>query len=154
LPTVKPHAHWNNSVSAYGICRSNLKISLPLSVRKYIIIRVQSQNISYQLLFRMLKDSRSNLSSSVDFVALGFSQQVASRICLLPSSGWFLAWLIRPWIWRWHFLPKCRSILNGLHGSVSQMIQLFIVFRYKNIFQIVILLHLLFACFFSCLRKL
>jgi hypothetical protein len=152
LPTVKPHTHWNNYVSTNGISRTNLKITFPRSLHKCITIRVQSQNISDQLLFRMLRDSRSTL---LHFLGVWGSQsRYQAEFCLLPSSSWFPDWLIRPWKWRRHVLPKCRLILNGLHDIISQMIQLFIIFCYKNIFLVVIRLLSLFAFSFSCLRKL
>jgi hypothetical protein len=41
-------------------------------------------------------------------------------------NTFFLARLIvRPWRWRWHVLPKLRLTFNGLHGVISQKIELF-----------------------------
>jgi hypothetical protein len=50
-----------------------------------------------------------------------------SLLCLLPVSCWILAWLtLRPWRWRRHVPPKRRLSSNGLHGVISQKIELFI----------------------------
>jgi hypothetical protein len=47
--------------------------------------------------------------------------------CLLLSR-WFLARLIlRPCRWRRHFPPKSRLAFNGLHGVLSQKIEIFII---------------------------
>jgi hypothetical protein len=49
-----------------------------------------------------------------------------SSACHLLSC-WFLAWLILwPWRWRHCALPKCRLFLNGLHGIISQKLELII----------------------------
>jgi hypothetical protein len=32
-----------------------------------------------------------------------------------------------PWRWKQHIPPKCRLIFNGLHGVISQKIELFII---------------------------
>jgi hypothetical protein len=49
------------------------------------------------------------------------SKQNCSKLCLLPSSRLFLAWLIiRPWGWMRHVPPKRRLTCNGLHGVISQ----------------------------------
>jgi hypothetical protein len=51
---------------------------------------------------------------------------VTWRICLLPALRWFLAWLIlRPWRGRPHVTPQRRLTFNGLHGVISQKIDLF-----------------------------
>jgi hypothetical protein len=43
-----------------------------------------------------------------------------------PASCWSLAWLsLRPWMW-WHVTPRRRLTFNGLHGVISQKIELFI----------------------------
>jgi hypothetical protein len=50
---------------------------------------------------------------------------VPSLLCLLPGSCWFLASpILCPWRWRWH-LPKHWLLFNGLHGFVSQKVELF-----------------------------
>jgi hypothetical protein len=42
-------------------------------------------------------------------------------------SRWFLAWFIlRPWRRRRHVPPKRRLTFNGLHGVISQKIELFL----------------------------
>jgi hypothetical protein len=41
-------------------------------------------------------------------------------------SCWFHAWLIRAWRWRQHVHPKVQLTFNGLHGVISQKIELFI----------------------------
>jgi hypothetical protein len=49
-----------------------------------------------------------------------------SKLCLQPA--WFLAWLsLEPRILRLHIPPKCWLTFNGLHGVISQKIQLFII---------------------------
>jgi hypothetical protein len=46
-------------------------------------------------------------------------------LCLLPASLWCLAWLIlRTWRWRRQIPPKRRLTCNGLHGIISQKIEL------------------------------
>jgi hypothetical protein len=48
------------------------------------------------------------------------------KLCLLPVSCWFTAWLIlRPWRWRRHVYPKRWLISNRLHGVSSQMASFF-----------------------------
>jgi hypothetical protein len=48
---------------------------------------------------------------------------LSSRLCFLPDSCWFLAWLtLQPWRWRWHVPPKLQSTFTGLHGTTSQKI--------------------------------
>jgi hypothetical protein len=50
-----------------------------------------------------------------------------SRLCLLPASCCFFAWLIlRLWRWRQHVLPKRQLIFNGILGIISQKIKVFI----------------------------
>jgi hypothetical protein len=45
---------------------------------------------------------------------------------LIATSRLFLAFLIlRPWKWRLHVSPKSRLTFNGLHGVISQKIELF-----------------------------
>jgi hypothetical protein len=48
-------------------------------------------------------------------------------LCFLLASRWFLAWLLL-WSWRRrrHVAPKRRLTFNGLHGVISQKIELFI----------------------------
>jgi hypothetical protein len=42
-------------------------------------------------------------------------------------SGWFLAWFILlSWKWRRHVPPKRGLIFKGLHGDISQKIELFV----------------------------
>jgi hypothetical protein len=46
--------------------------------------------------------------------------------CLLPDSGWFLAWLtLRYWRWRRHVSTKHRLTFTVLHSIISQKIELF-----------------------------
>jgi hypothetical protein len=53
----------------------------------------------------------------------GFYEYLAG---LLPVSRWFLVWLIlRPWRWMKHVLRKRRLTFSGLHGVISQKIELF-----------------------------
>jgi hypothetical protein len=42
-------------------------------------------------------------------------------------SRWFLARLIRPWIWRRYCPPKRQLIVNGLPGGIFQKIALFLI---------------------------
>jgi hypothetical protein len=51
---------------------------------------------------------------------------VVMQIACHLLSRWFLARLIfRPWRWRRYVLPKLLSTFNGLHGIISQKIELF-----------------------------
>jgi hypothetical protein len=46
---------------------------------------------------------------------------------LLLASFWFLAWIVfRPSRWRRHVSPKIVLTFNGLHGIISQKIELFV----------------------------
>jgi hypothetical protein len=48
-----------------------------------------------------------------------------ARPFLLPATRWFLVSLIlQPWRWRRHVSVKYRVTFNGLHGPVSQTIEL------------------------------
>jgi hypothetical protein len=45
-------------------------------------------------------------------------------------SSLFLAWLIlQPWRWRWHIPPKHQLTFNGLHGVITQKLELFRYFK-------------------------
>jgi hypothetical protein len=43
--------------------------------------------------------------------------------CFISFS--FALLILQPWSWRWHVLPKHRLTFNGLHGIISQKIDLF-----------------------------
>jgi hypothetical protein len=63
-------------------------------------------------------------------------------------SRWFLAWLIlRPWRWRQHVPSKRRLTFNGLHGVISQKIELFNTNSDYGVFSSLQLLRL------SCYRN-
>jgi hypothetical protein len=54
---------------------------------------------------------------------------------LLPASHWFLAWLVlRPWRLWLHVPPNRRLTFNGLHGILSQKIELFNFFFIFNLY--------------------
>jgi hypothetical protein len=60
------------------------------------------------------------------------SKKKPSSACHVLSC-WFLAWLIlTSWRWRWHIPPKCRSTFDGLHGVVTQKIELFRLMRWSQ----------------------
>jgi hypothetical protein len=47
-------------------------------------------------------------------------------LCLLLGSHWFLTCLIlQPWKCRQYSLPKLRLTFNGIHGVISQKVELF-----------------------------
>jgi hypothetical protein len=47
--------------------------------------------------------------------------------CLLHALCWFLPWLtLRPWGRKRHVSPKRRLTFTGLHGVISQKIELFL----------------------------
>jgi hypothetical protein len=53
---------------------------------------------------------------------------------LLTASRWFLAWLIlRPWRWRRHVPQKRQMTFNGLHGVISQKIELFVILMFITV---------------------
>jgi hypothetical protein len=55
------------------------------------------------------------------------------KLCLLPVSCWFLAWLIpRPWWWRRNVILQCPLICNVLRRFLSQKIELFITTAVKT----------------------
>jgi hypothetical protein len=47
-------------------------------------------------------------------------------------SRWFLARLILPWRWSRYVPPKRRLTMNGLHGVISQKIELFKMTAFKT----------------------
>jgi hypothetical protein len=49
-----------------------------------------------------------------------------AKMSLAAFSCWFACLILRPWRWRWHVPPKRRLTFNGLHGVISQKIELFI----------------------------
>jgi hypothetical protein len=51
-------------------------------------------------------------------------KQAASRVLLSPSSWFHVRLILRPS--RHYIIPKRRLALNGLHGVISQKIELFI----------------------------
>jgi hypothetical protein len=60
------------------------------------------------------------------FYLQGRRMSQANRLRLLRASRSFLAWIILlPWRERWHVPPKRRLTFNGLHGVMSQKIELF-----------------------------
>jgi hypothetical protein len=54
------------------------------------------------------------------------STDVSEEIYLVPTSRWFLVWLIfRPWKWRWYVHPKRRLTFKGLHSIITQKTKIF-----------------------------
>jgi hypothetical protein len=46
------------------------------------------------------------------------------KLCSVPASRWFLTWFIlRPWRWKRHVLPKRRFTFKGLHCVISHKIE-------------------------------
>jgi hypothetical protein len=63
-----------------------------------------------------------------DFYLLGHNAMysIESQPMFQWSMSQFFAWLIlKPWRWRWHVPPKHRLAFNGLHGVISQNLELF-----------------------------
>jgi hypothetical protein len=55
------------------------------------------------------------------------------KFCLLPTTSWFLAWLIlRPCRWRRYVPPKRLLTFNGPHGVISQKTEFFITEDLKS----------------------
>jgi hypothetical protein len=56
----------------------------------------------------------------------------SKKLCLLPASCWFLAWLtFQPWRWRQHVPLKCWLTFNELHSIISQKTELFITLLWE-----------------------
>jgi hypothetical protein len=57
----------------------------------------------------------------------------SNQSCLLSASYLFLVLLILwPWGLRRHLPPKHRLTFNGLHGIISQKIELFYIYNFKT----------------------
>jgi hypothetical protein len=55
------------------------------------------------------------------------SKDKPSKQSLILACRWFPAWLtFRPWRWRRHVPPKHWFTFNGLHGVITQNIELFV----------------------------
>jgi hypothetical protein len=68
------------------------------------------------------------MKSSVFWDITPCSPLSVNRRWLLSASRCFIAWLIRrPWRWRQHVPSKRWLTFNGLHGVISQMIELFLL---------------------------
>jgi hypothetical protein len=58
--------------------------------------------------------------------------QARNQLCLLTSSCWLLARLVRLWRCRRHFPPKRRLTFNGLHDAIVQKKQFFVVVYFND----------------------
>jgi hypothetical protein len=72
------------------------------------------------------------------------SSGMKSKLCLLPASCWFLAWItLQPWRWRRHVPPNPPLTSSELHGTTSQMIEFSLV---KTYFITIVIEYMKVAC--------
>jgi hypothetical protein len=51
--------------------------------------------------------------------------RVSQREISVKQATIFASLTLQPWRWRWQFTPKRRLTFNGLHGVISQKVELF-----------------------------